>query len=76
MHDLTAIYTVMQTLKINGFDAEKFLMKYSNHLYYHCLEKGYEEELKLGKDPTKQKRDWDFEDLSKDFDFSKFLPYK
>ena len=75
MHDLCAIYTVMQTLKRNDIDAEKFLIRYSNALYYHCLEKGYEIELRGCKDINKQIRHWDFEALSKDFDFKKFLPF-
>ena len=75
MHDLCAIYTVMQTLKRNDIDAEKFLINYSNALYYHCLEKGYEIELRGCKDINKQIRHWDFEALSKDFDFKKFLPF-
>ena len=38
-------------------------------------EKGYEIELRGSKDINKQIRHWDFEALSKDFDFKKFLPF-
>ena len=44
-------------------------------IYYHCLEKGYEIELRGSKDINKQIRHWDCEALSKDFDFKKFLPF-
>ena len=79
MNDLAIIYSVFQTLHLNGIDAESFLKAYCSDLYFHCLEAGYTKEHRENdKSLDKQIRNWEttFPEYAKSFDFTKVLPFK
>lgn len=75
MKSLCDCFTLFETARLNGIDAEQWLRDYGRALFKYCYEKGWEEELAKGKNPEKKIMQWDFCRLQEGFDFDVWLPW-
>lgn len=75
MKCLCDCFTLFETARLNDIDAAQWLEDYGRALFKYCYEKGWQEELALGKNPEKKIMQWDFCRLQEGFDFNAWLPW-
>lgn len=75
--DLCIIFTIWRTFRLNGIDDPfAHLMKYCRDLYSHCIDEGYTRAFKDNPDVLSKKiNTWNMQELSKDFNFDRYLPF-
>lgn len=70
MEDLCVIYTVFRTMARRGMSTPKHALRnYCRGLYSYCLDEGYTQAYREGKDLNKKILSWDMQKLSAGFNF-------